>query len=188
MQRSILLLLLVALTGAAEAQESFSYNWVQGSYSKTDYDSLGVDGDGLGLSVSVALNENFHVFGGYTGADIDSDVDTDGWNAGIGMNTSISELMDVIVQLSYRTTELDLPGIGSVENDGLGLGAGIRVGANDWIEIDAGLTYIDLDSGNETVFDAGFLYRVSDAFAVGISGTWDDDVEVWSIDARLYFD
>jgi hypothetical protein len=75
-----------------------------------------------------------------------------------------------------------------VDNDGLGFGAGLRVGANEWIEVYGGLTYLDLDSGNETVFDAGFLLNLSDAFAVGVSGSWDEDVSAWSLDGRLYFD
>lgn len=189
MLRSFLACLLLALSGVATAQDNdFSYTFLQASYTEADYDNLASDGDGIGLSASFELTDNFHVFGGYAGLDVGSSADASGWQAGIGLNTPLSELMDIVVQLSYQSTEIDLPQGFSVEDDGLGFGAGVRVGANDWIEVYGGLTYVDLDSGNETVFDAGFLLSVGDAFAVGVGGSWDDDVSTWSVDARLYFD
>jgi len=188
MLRSVFAVLLISLSGASFAQgKPFDYSFVQLSYSKADYDNLSADGDGLGIGASFAVSGNIHIFGGYVGTDIDSSLDASGWNAGAGLNLPLSQLMDVVVQLSYQTTEAKLPDGVTVDDDGLGLGAGVRVGANEWIEIFGGLTYLDLDSGNETVFDAGFMLNLSDAFAVGVSGAWDDDVSVWSLDGRLYF-
>lgn len=188
MLRSLFAFTLLVLSGTSFAQgNSFDYSFVQLSYSKADYDNLSADGDGLGIGASFAVADNFHIFGGYVGTDVDSSLDASGWNAGAGLNLPLSRLMDVVVQLSYQTTEVKLPNGTKVDDDGLGLSAGVRVGANEWIELYGGLTYLDLDSGNETVFDAGFLLNLSDAFAVGISSAWDDDVSVWSLDGRLYF-
>lgn len=187
MARSLFVCLVLAFAGVATAQDDFSYTWLQASWSDVDSDNFGA-GDGLGLSASFELTPNFHVFGGYSGIDADSRADASGWNAGIGLNTPLSDLMDVVVQLSYQTAEVDFVQGGTVENDGLGFGAGIRVGANEWIEVFGGLTYLDVDSGNETVFDAGFLLNIGDAFAVGVSGSWDDEVSSWNLNGRLYFD
>lgn len=188
MARSFFLVLVLCVSGTAAAQASkFDYTFAEASYSKADYDNLSSDGDGLGIGVSFAVSNNIHVFGGYAGTNIDSSLDASGWRAGAGLNMPISQLMDVLVQLAYQTTEVKLPNGSSLDDDGLGLRAGVRVGANDWIEVFGGLTYLDLDSGNETVFDAGFLLNLSDAFSVGVSGSWDDDVSVWSLDGRLYF-
>lgn len=187
MVRSLFVFLVLALSGVAVAQENFSYTYLQVSWTDVDSDNYGA-GDGLGVSVSYGLTPNFFLFGGYAGVDADSNVDASGWDAGIGLNTPISRTMDVVVKLSYQTTEINLAQGGSVDDDGLGFGAGIRVGANDWIEVHGGLTYVDLDSGNETIFDAGFLLNIGDAFAVGLSGSWDDEVSTWSLNGRLYFD
>ena len=176
MARSVFVLLLLALSGAAAAQgksRGFDYSFIAVSYSNADYDSQNADGDGLGISASFAIAENFHIFGGYAGTDVGASLDASGWRAGGGINMPISKLMDIVVQGFYQTTKIGLPGGGSVDDDGLGLRAGVRVGAND--------------SGNETTFDAGFLLNLSNAFAVGVSGAWDDDVSIWSLDGRLYF-
>ena len=182
--------LLQIVSSPAHAQKrrpSFDYTYLEASYSKVDYENYASDGDGLGLRVSFAFADNFHVFAGYAGQDVDSSVDANGWLAGVGINQSLSRLIDVVVRLSYQTNKVDAPGIGPVDNDGYGIGAGVRVGANEWIELFGGLNYVDLDSGNETTLDAGFLINISRAFAVGVSGQWDDDVSVLSVNGRLYF-
>lgn len=189
MLRSVFLVLLLLSAGTVAAQNNdFSYTYLQATYTEAEFDNLDSDGDGIGLSASFELTPNFHIFGGYSGLDAGADADASGWRAGIGLNTPLSNLMDIVVRLAYQTTEVTAPGIGDVDDDGLGFGVGVRVGANEWIELYGGMTYLDLDSGNETVFDAGFLLNLNNAFAVGISGSWDDDVSALSIDGRLYFD
>jgi len=192
MARSFILFILLGVSGTAFAQykqpPGFRYSFIEGSYSKATYDNLARDGDGLGVSASIAVSDHFHVFGGYAGADLGDSVDADGWYAGIGLNVPLTQLLDAVVQGSYQSNEVKLPTGGSIDDDGFGLRAGVRVGANEWIEVNGGVSYTDLDSGNETTLDAGFLLNISDAFAVGVSGAWDDDVSVWSINGRLYFE
>lgn len=189
MARSICAIFLLSLASAAAAQQDgFSYSYVTASYSRADYDSFNADGDGFGLGVSVAINEQFHLFGSYTGADLEDTVDTDGWQAGVGFNAPLSDAMDVVIRASYVSVEVSHPIFGTDDDDGFGLGAGVRVAASDKIELDLGLTYVDTDSGNDTALEAGFLFNVSDAVAVGVGGSWDDDVNVWSLSGRLYFD
>jgi len=180
----VLLFVLAVPAGA----EGFRYSFVSASYSTADYDNLNADGDGLGVGVSLEISESFHVFGAYSGTDLDSGVDADGWNAGVGFHTPISEAMDVVVNLSYVSTEVTHPVFGKIENDGFAVGGGVRAAASEWIELNAGLTYADLDRGNDTSLEAGFLFSATDNFAIGVSGSWDDDVSVYSLNARLYFE
>jgi len=189
MARSAFVVLLLLLSGVAAAQgRGFEYSFIDVSYSNANYDSQNLDGDGLGVGASLAISNNFHIFGGYRGTDVGSSLDASGWQAGAGLNMPLTRLMDIVVQGFYQSTKIGLIGGGSVDDDGLGLRTGVRVGANAWIEAFGGLTYTDLDSGNETTLDAGFLLNLSDAFAVGVSGNWDDNVSIWSLDGRLYFD
>jgi len=189
MARSIYAVPLLLLASVASAQQDgFSYSYIQASYSRADYDNYNADGDGFGVGVSVAISDQFHLFGSYMGADLEDTVDADGWQAGVGFNTPISDAMDVVIRASYVSLEVSHPLFGSVDDDGFGLGAGVRVAASDKIELDLGLSYVDTDSGNDTSLDAGFLFNATDAFAIGVSGSWDDNVSVWSLNGRLYFD
>ena len=190
MARSIAALLLIAVASAASAQQQdgFSYSYLEAGYAQTDFDDINVDGDGFGLGASVAIADQWHLFASYSGTDLDFGFDATTWAAGIGFNTPISPQMDVVVRASYVSAEIDGPGIGSFDDDGFGLGAGVRVAASEAIELNAGLSYIDTDSGNDTALNAGFLFNINDAFAVGVGGSWDDDVTVLGINGRLYFE
>jgi len=184
MARSLLAIsILLASFQAFGQQGGFSYSYLEASYSRADYDGFGGDADGFGIGASVAISDQFHLFGGYTGTELDNSVDADGWNAGVGFNTPISPNMDAVIRASYVSIE-----VGSFEDDGFAIGAGVRVAASEAIELDLGLSYVDTDSGNDTSVDAGFLFNFNDAFAVGVGGSWDDDVSVWSLNGRLYFD
>jgi opacity protein-like surface antigen len=184
MARSIYAVILLSLSSMAAAQQDgFSYSYLTASYSRADYNDFNADGDGFGIGASVAINEQFHLFGGYAGQDLNDTLDADGWHVGVGFNTPISNVMDVVLRASYVSYD-----IGNYNDDGFGLGAGVRVAASDQIELNLGLSYVDTDSGNNTALDAGFLFNITDAVAVGVSGSWDDDVDIWSLNGRLYFD
>ena len=113
MARSLFLLFLLCVSGAAAAQYkqngSFRYSYIEASYSKADYDNLNSDGDGLGVGVSLAVANNFHVFGSYAGADLGSSVDASGWKAGLGLSVPLTQLMDVVVQGFYQSTVAHKP-------------------------------------------------------------------------------
>lgn len=190
MRRIVALLLLTVSAGVSAQDSDFSYSFLQLSYRQADFDNLAGTGDGLGLFGSIAVTPNFHAFGTYTGLEISDSADAKGWSIGMGLNTPLSNLMDIYVRLSWQSTEVPVPGPtpGTNNDDGLGFGAGLRVGANDWIEVYGGLTYLDIESGNETVFDIGFLFNLNDTFAVGASTAFEDDASSWGVDGRLYFD
>lgn len=184
MARSLLAISILLLSSLAFGQAGgFSYSYLEASYSRADYDGFGGDADGFGIGASVAISDQFHLFGGYSGAELDNSVDADGWNVGVGFNTPISPNMDAVIRASYVSVE-----VGPFDDDGFAIGAGVRVAASDAIELDLGLSYVDTDSGNDTSVGAGFLFNLNDSFAVGVSGSWDDDVSVWSLNGRLYFE
>ena len=81
-----------------------------------------------------------------------------------------------------------MPGFGSVDDNGIGLGVGLRYAVNEQFEIDAGISYVDFsDGGDDTTFGAGFLYNITESFSVGVGGDWGDDATAYSIGGRFYF-
>ena len=187
MQRTTLAIALLAVSTAANAGD-FDYNYVSVGYGNMSLDEVDVDGDGFGVNGSFALTDSYHVFAGYEIADLDYDVDASTMEVGLGWNHSLSPVLDLVTQLSYQYVELDAPGINSVDDSGLGLGLGLRFAATEKLELDAGIGYVDLgDGGDETSLGAGGLYSFTNAFALGLGGSWSDDASSYSVSGRFYF-
>ena len=187
MLRVLAVTTLLVYSGAAFA-EDFDYNFVQASYGQVELDDVDVDGDGFGIAGSVEVSEHFHLFGGYTTGDFDFGVDSTDLSAGLGYNAPISETVDLVASIAYVSTEVDIPGFGSVDDNGYGLGLGLRGMATPAVELNGGISFVDLgDSGDDTSFAAGFLYHFSDAFAAGLSGGWSDDATSYQLNGRFSF-
>jgi Ax21 family sulfation-dependent quorum factor len=103
MKRTLLALtLLAALPFAASAAEGVSYNYVQGGYVATDADG-GLDADGYGIDGSVAIHDNFHLFGGFSQQEIDdTNVDVDQWRLGVGYNYGLGDKADLVTRVAYE--------------------------------------------------------------------------------------
>jgi len=186
MLRSSLVLLVLALSASANSQ-GFDYNYLQLDYGNFDYDN--VDGDGLGISGSFAINPDWHVFAGYQSAGLDFGIDVNAFNAGVGYNTEMSPTVDAFARLSYEYLDFDAPGGNGGDDSGLGFGIGMRFAASDVLEVDAAIDYVDFggNSGDDTAFSLGALYSFSDAFALGLEGSWSSDVTAYTLNGRFYF-
>lgn len=187
MFRSSLVLLILTFSASVNAQ-GFDYNYLQLSYGNVEFDNINVDGDGLGLSGSYALNPDWHVFAGYEAAGLDFGIDATTFGAGVGYNTEMSPTIDMFARLSYQYVELDAPGISGADDSGLGLGVGLRFAASEELELSGGINYVDFgDGGDDTGFSAGLLYSFTEAFSLGLGGSWSDDASSYTISGRFYF-
>lgn len=187
MLRSTLILVLLAFSASASA-EGFDYNYFQLGYGNVEFDDLNVDGDGFGLAGSYAINPDWHVFAGYEAVGLDFGVDATSLGAGVGYNATLSPVVDLIASISYQYVEIDVPGLGSADDNGLGLGLDMRFAASDKVELTAGISYVDLsDSGNDTGFGVGGLYNFTDSFSLGLGANWSDDASSYTLSGRFYF-
>jgi hypothetical protein len=183
-----LLVVSVLVFSAASYAEDFDYSYVDLSYGMLEIDDIDVDGDGFGLGGSFAINPDFHVFAGYQSAGLDFGVDVTTFGAGIGYNTELSPTVDAVARLSYQYAEVDASGFGSADDSGFGFSVGLRVAASDVVELNAGIEYVDFgDGGDDTGFSLGGFYSFTDAFDLGLSGSWSDDTTSFALTGRLYF-
>ena len=65
----------------------------------------------------------------------------------------------------------------------------MRFAASDVLEVDAAIDYVDFggNSGDDTAFSLGALYSFSDAFALGLEGSWSSDATAYILNGRFYF-
>ena len=186
MLRSLTVLFLLVLATSASAE--FDYDFFEVTYAEVEFDDIDVDGDGLGIGGSYSLNEDVFVFGSYQGADLDFGIDASTFTVGVGYHTGVSEVVDLVANVSYQFVEIDIPGFGDEDDDGFGLGVGLRYAAARNLELSAGINYVDLgDGGDDTTLSAGALYNFTDAFTAGVGTSFGDDVDAIALIARLYF-
>ena len=188
MFRSIVLLAAVSMSGAALAQD-LDYNFVQASYGQFELDGVDADGDGFGIGGSMAVSDSFHLFGSYAMADFDFGVDMNTLSLGVGYNTPVAESIDLIASLAYVSAEVEASGFGSADDNGYGLGVGLRGMATPAVELQGGISYVDFggNSDGDTSFGAGLLYHFSESFAAGVSGEWGDDISSYQLNGRFSF-
>lgn len=187
--KRVLLLALLSLGIASTANAEFNYNFVQGTYGQIDFDDINVDGDNFGLGLSLAITDEFHLFGNAEFADLDFNIDADAWKAGVGYNTSISPIVDVVAQLSFQSIELDGPGPGgNLDDTGLGVAVFLRFALTDLVELNGGVEHVEFDDfGDNTALTGAALFNLTERFTLGLTASFDDDVEQYSLAGRVYF-
>lgn len=186
--RVITTILLLAISGPLFAQ-SLSYNYVQGSYLRTELDDgpLDIDGDGFGLKGSVAVGDMWHVFANFTRSDLDFDVSYDQTWIGGGLHTPLAPALDLYLNLAYVNVEAD--GVaGDFDDDGLGTALGVRMLVLPNVEVAGAISYVDLeDSGSETAIEADGWYYLTRNFALGGGIALGDDVNRYGIGVRYFW-
>ena len=191
MLRSVLITTLLVFSASASAQ-GFDYNYFSVGYQRMELDTgLGdVDGDGFGVDGSFAINDNWFIFGAYGMGEFEEQgvtLDVDTLSAGIGWHTPLSETVDFVTGLSYEYVDVGASGFGSADENGYGLGVGLRFQASEAIELNGGINYIDYGDGDDTTFGVGLLYGVSESVDIGVSADWGDDVSSYGLSGRFYF-
>ena len=132
MKKQLALAIALAAASFGTLAGELSYNYIEGGYVRTDINNLG-DGDGFAVNGSVALGEQFHLFGGYSMQDASEsgvDIDLDALRIGAGWNHALGERVDFIARAAYERSETDasVAGFGSIdgETDGYSIEAGFR--------------------------------------------------------------
>ena len=187
MLRLSLISLILAFSASANA-EDFDYNYLTLGYGSVDFDDLGVDGNGFTLGGSYAMTDSYYAFFNYNAASLDADIDTTLWGAGFGYHRALSDQIDLVAELSYEYFELDIPLAPSIDDTGLGLAVGVRFAQSEKLELNAGINYVDYsDGGDDTGFELGALYSINDAYSVGLSGEWSDNISMYTLSGRFHF-
>lgn len=178
------------LSSAVAMAEGPSYSYIQAAYQEIDVDIAGnvdADGDGYGVAGSIAINEDWFMFAGWSTFDLESVVDLDQLQIGAGWRSAISEKTDWFASLAYIDYDLSVQGLGSGSEDGFGVGLGIRSMVNPNLELYGQATYEDVGDG-DTTFAAGLWYTVSGNLALGAGVDVGDDITAYGVGIRLYFD
>lgn len=186
MKNGILLFGLICLPLLATA-EDFNYTFIEGGYVSTELDvgPVDVDGDGLGIRGSYAFADEWYAFAGLADLEFDFDVDGTELEFGVGWHNALTETVDLLAEAAYVSVDLD-SAFGSADDDGFGIGVGLRGAAWEQVELEARINYVDLDDSDTSVSFAG-RYYFSETLAIALGLSFSDDATGWSFGLRGEF-
>jgi hypothetical protein len=182
----------VLLAGAmlpSIALAEFVYTGVEVSYVDVEIDTgFGtLDGDGYRFTGTYQMNSNAFLLGEWEEQSFDFGADGRKMEFGAGYRHALSNSLDLVATASYVNAEVSAQGL-SVDDDGLGLGGGIRAQLGPSFQVEAMLRWVDFDnSGSDTGLDLLGRYYFSDRFAFMIRTDLDDDVDTLSLGFRAEF-
>lgn len=186
--KGLTLIASACLLAPAAAFAEMNYSFVEGSIVDFELDGPGnVDGDGLEIAGAFELDDRFFVLGRYQDLDLDFGIDGRYYELGAGLHHSLSETVDFVATLTYFDSELD-NGVNSADDDGLGIGGGIRAELSpDW-QVDAGIKLVDTDaSGTDSVLAFGGRYYLRENMAISAAADFGDDADSLKIGFRYEF-
>ena len=185
MMKRALVLAAITLSFAGTANAEFDYDFLQVNYGQVDFDNG--DGDVIGLTGSYAMTNEFPLFGGIEYSELDFGIDATTLGAGVGYNTELTPVLDLVAQLGFQTIQVDTP-FGDGDDSGVGFNLFLRYALTDMVELNGGINYLNLDdSGDTTAFSAAALFDITSRFTLGINATFDDDADAIGVLGRLYF-
>ncbi len=183
--------LLAIFLAAPAIADRPSYNFVQAGYHSVNLDLGGgadFDGDGYSLGGSFEIGENMFGFANYSDTGFDFSVDQKQLFAGLGWRRGLSDNTDFFAFAGYLEIDVNVPGLGSFDESGFGVGIGVRSNVTDLVELTGEISYADLGSDSEnTTVSGGIWFNITNSFALGLGAATDDDVTSLGASARLYF-
>lgn len=181
------LLVTAALLPFSVLAQDLDYTFVELSYTDTELD-LGpgdLSGDGLGLTGSLSVSDSVFLFASYQTQDYQFGIDGTSYDVGAGMRYGLKPQLDLVGELAWVNYEVDTP-LGDAEDDGLGLGVGLRGRVNDSLELQGGVRYVDLED-SDTFLSVGGRWYFSRTLAAGFGLSFNDDVTGWTLGLRAEF-
>ncbi|HEU4620541.1 MAG TPA: outer membrane beta-barrel protein [Gammaproteobacteria bacterium] len=176
-----------ALAPHAAAAQAFDYTYVEGAYLNRELDvgPRTLDGDGLGITGSLALGDKYYVFADYGSSSFDLDVDTSGYDLGVGRRWPLQQKLDAFVDLAFVHARVETR-FGNADDDGYGVDAGLRSRVADKVELQGAISYVDLSDSDTSLSIAGRYYLTS-TVAVGAGYVFNNDDGGWNVTLRAEF-
>lgn len=182
MKTSKIALLVAAsfLCAPAVFAASPDFNYVEGGYTELEFDNSNFEPDGIKVSGSASVSKNLFLNGSYS--DASDGADYNQLSLGLGYRVAANSNTDVYGIVSYEELE-----IGKSDDNGYGLTAGVRSFVTANIELDGGLSYIDIDNNDETFLNLGASYYITPVAAVNLAYRTSDDIDMLTLSGRYSF-
>jgi len=182
--------------GSLLGESDFNYGYLDGSYYFFDFDEDNFDSaSGFGAALSIPVLDSIFLKGAANYASSDT-VEGDGvdyldWQAGAGVGIPLMSRFDLVLEggLAHRSLEVD--GINDFGDltDGYGwyVAPGLRVGINDYLEINGTVRYIDVQDTSDLGIDIKALLHLTPTISVSGGVLFSDDANQYGAGLRINF-
>jgi outer membrane protein with beta-barrel domain len=170
--------------------DTLAYTHGEISYLDTEIDAGNADisGDGFGLRGSIAIQETFFAFAEYQSVEFDSNVDASVMTLGGGAHWSLNDKLDIVGRVGISKAEVDVGAFGSVDEDGLMVGARLRAALMPRLEVEGGFDYRDIELvGKDTLLVLDGRYFFTENFAGGLMVELNDNGTNLGFNMRVTF-
>ena len=181
------------LPALAPAADSLNYRYTDVTYEAGDFDDgFGdVDFDVISVSGSYAINDKLAVTAGIfdgeieTGDFVVNDTDVKGASFGLTPHYPLSDKTDVLMPLAIQWVDQD-DNVTDDDDLGFSIGAGVRSLLTDLIEVEAAVTYVDVQE-SDTVVSGSVRFHATDTLSIAVGGNHADDADTYSVSGRIAF-
>ncbi|GEM_PF-3175709 len=176
----------LALLPLSAHADRMNYSYIQATgLINTDLESSGADadGDGLGLRGGWIMGPYLFADGRYDDVDLNNDTDARTGALRLGLRKSIENLqsplrLDIYGMLAVEAAEIESGATELLNDEGVGLVAGLRFGPVEPVEIGVEYNYTDLGDSSADFFAVEGIWNVSRWFGLVIeyrTGEYDVD-------------
>lgn len=170
--------------------ETPGYNFVDAKYTHINLDSS-AQLDGFVVDGSAELGENWFIFGSYSDTEDDRIpfrvIEAEQTQLGAGYYWNTSDVTNVFLSASYLDAEVSTRSA-SADGNGFAISTGIRSNISENFELNAALSYADVEDTDGVELGIGSVYSFGDIFALLAEATIDDDSNAsGSVGIRIKF-
>jgi hypothetical protein len=138
--------MLAAMPFLAHADD-MSYRYFQVGYMETNVDGLSENPDGFATRGSFGFAKNYFLFTEYSQQEL-SGLEVNQLSVGLGGHYGLTDNLDLVGRAGYSKAEVKVSGLGSADDDGYLVGAGLRGRMGDHFELEGGVIYQDFGGGS----------------------------------------
>ncbi|MBU8977233.1 porin family protein [Lysobacter sp. MMG2] len=212
MKKELALALALAVAPTAALADGHSYTYLEAGYAQLEQELPGLDGfevedikaGGFFIGGSAAVSPSLHVFGAYRKGDDDdlvvsapvvgpigsASIDMSQAVLGMGYHHGLSERTDLVAELSWLNTEIDVKGDdeGAQKGDDVRAAVGVRHNIANNVEVWIKGNYTDGD-----VYDgafsasAGLQYKLTSTWGLVAEAEGGGDSAMFAVGARASF-
>lgn len=165
-----------AMAASGSIAETPSYNLIELKYTQINLDSAKLNG--YSLAGSAEIGDNWFVFGSFSDVEDDriffATVEAQQTRLGGGYYWNTSEQTNVFLSASYLDSEVTVRGR-SADGSGFAISTGVRSNVSEKLELNASLSYADVEDTDGAELTVGSVYSFNDHFGVLLEAGIDDD-------------